>query len=52
MKDLFMNLLDVANVRGEITEADLYASGNYATVTFKTPDGTYKISAIKKDEVN
>ena len=50
MKDLFMELLNVANERGNITEADMYASGVYSTIVFETADGTYKISILKKDE--
>jgi hypothetical protein len=50
MKDLFLELLSIANKYGEITEADMYAGGNFSSIVFETADETYKFSIVKKEE--
>lgn len=50
MKDLFMCLLLNLTNHGKITEANMYASGKWSTVTVETESGVYKFTISKEDE--
>mgnify|MGYP003311502719 CR=1 FL=1 len=50
MKDLFMKILLSLVGFGNLTEANLYSSGKYATLTIETESGKYDIAIMKKDE--
>ena len=50
MKKLFMRLLDIANCEGDVTEANLYKSGKYATVKFETEKGEVFTLTVSKEE--
>lgn len=50
MKELFLNLLRIANAYGNITSANMYSGGKHSYITVETKDGVYDISILKKDE--
>lgn len=50
MKDIFLNVLRILSFKGELTEAVMYESGNYATFTIKNEDGKFSVS-ISRSEV-
>ena len=50
MKDLFMCLLLNMVNHGNLTEANLYSSGKYATLTLENENGIFNISIMKEDE--
>lgn len=49
MKELFLNLLRIANAYGNITSATMYSSGKSSYITVENKDGTYDISIYKKE---
>ena len=51
MKDLFIKIFDLADFKGDITEAIMYEGGTFAKVKFVTEDGTYTLS-ISKENTN
>ena len=50
MRNLCMRILDVANYEGDVTEANLYKGGKYATVKFETQNGETVTLSISKEE--
>ena len=52
MKNLFLSLLKILNLHGDITQASMYE--DISTIELKTNDGDYVVSVrrIKKDEEN
>ena len=51
MKDLFMCLLLNLASHGKLTEANMYAGGEFSQVKLETEHGTYSIT-ISKDKEN
>lgn len=50
MKKVFMRILDLANYEGDVTEANLYRHGKYATIKFETPEGEIFTISVTKEE--
>ena len=52
MKDLFIGAFNMANKAGDIIEATMHDTGEFAKVTLKTENGKYTISILKEKEAN
>lgn len=52
MKQLFLQLLALLNVKGNITEASLYKNGKYSNITVELEDGIYSISISKEEKTD
>lgn len=50
MKELFMQILDLVNAKGNINELNLYPSGVFSKIVVETNDGTYSITIVKEEE--
>ena len=50
MKELFMCLLLNLQTHGNLTEANLFSSGNFATLVIENENGKFEIAISKKDE--
>ena len=52
MKELFMLLLEDLKYHGDITCANLYKGGKFASLQFETEDHIYQISITKEEHPN
>ena len=52
MKKMFMKMLNILEGCGEISEAIMYSSGTYSSITIENENGKYEIAIIKKEEGN
>ena len=52
MKDIFMKLLVELRYYGDITAANMYKGGNFASIEVETEDGIYTVNIAKEDKKN
>lgn len=52
MKNLFMCLLTNLKHHGDITAANLYKGGNFASIEVETEDGIYTVNIAKEEKKN
>lgn len=52
IKSLFMSLLKVLDLYGDLIEAKLYKDGTFANMVFEIKGETYKISLIKEEKTD
>ena len=50
MKKIFMRLLDVFDLMGNITEALMYSTGDFSRIKVETEQGNYSITISKETE--
>ena len=51
MRDLFMLLMTGLNNFGKLKEASMYRSGVFSIIEVETPDGIFRVTITKEEEV-